>query len=88
MVMLCHDVLKNVSYLVVVVAVVIILVIVVMFALCIDICVHVHCADISVVDLHMLNKMGLAIIAEAAVGKKKLIRQLLKIKKCKKFVSY
>jgi hypothetical protein len=87
MVILCHD-LKNVSYLVVVVAVVIVLVIVVTFTLCIDICVHVHCADIYVVDLHVLNKMGLAILAEVAVGKKKHIRQLLKIKKCNKFVLY
>jgi hypothetical protein len=47
---------------------------VVMFDLYIYISVNVHCADISVVDLHVLNKMGLAILAEAAVGKKKLIR--------------
>jgi hypothetical protein len=65
MVMLCHEVLKNVSYLVVVVAVVIILVMVVMFTLCID---------ISIVDLHVLNNTGLAILAEAAAGKKKLVR--------------
>jgi Na+/alanine symporter len=45
-----------------------------LFTLYTGISVHVHVADIAVVDMDVLNNIGLTILAEVAAAKKKLMK--------------